>query len=87
MTGSIYVMTLFDWYSAGFSPMLLAFIEVLVISYAYGKCHVGECHGGGGGVTGSIYVMTLFDLYSAGLSPMLLAFIEVLIISYAYGRC
>ncbi|XP_072040560.1 sodium- and chloride-dependent glycine transporter 1-like [Amphiura filiformis] len=34
--GGIYVMTLFDWYSAGFSPMMLGFLEVLVISYVYG---------------------------------------------------
>ena len=30
-------MTLFDWYSAGYSPMMLGFCEVLVVSYVYGK--------------------------------------------------
>ncbi|XP_033646292.1 sodium- and chloride-dependent glycine transporter 1-like [Asterias rubens] len=34
--GGTYVMTLFNWYSAGFTPLLLALIELLVISYAYG---------------------------------------------------
>ncbi|XP_072036793.1 sodium- and chloride-dependent glycine transporter 2-like [Amphiura filiformis] len=34
--GGLYLMTLFDWYSAGFSPMLLSFMEIMVISYVYG---------------------------------------------------
>ena len=35
--GGIYVMTLLDWYVAGFSPMVTATSEVLVVSYVYGK--------------------------------------------------
>ncbi|XP_072039071.1 sodium- and chloride-dependent glycine transporter 2-like [Amphiura filiformis] len=33
--GGVYIMTFLDWYSAGFSPMLIVFIEVLVVSYIY----------------------------------------------------
>ncbi|XP_072022502.1 sodium- and chloride-dependent glycine transporter 2-like [Amphiura filiformis] len=35
--GGLYVMTLLDWYSGGFTPMIVAFIEMLAISYAYGS--------------------------------------------------
>ncbi|XP_022109377.1 sodium- and chloride-dependent glycine transporter 1-like [Acanthaster planci] len=34
--GGTYVMTLFNWYSAGFTPLLLALVELIVISYVYG---------------------------------------------------
>ncbi|XP_072039486.1 sodium-dependent proline transporter-like [Amphiura filiformis] len=36
MEGGIYIMTLFDWYSAAFTPMIIGITEVLVISYIYG---------------------------------------------------
>ena len=30
-------MTLLDLYSGGFTPMIVAFVEMLAISYAYGE--------------------------------------------------
>ncbi|XP_022079492.1 sodium- and chloride-dependent glycine transporter 1-like [Acanthaster planci] len=36
MNGGIYLMTLFDWYSAGYSPMLLALTELFVFNCIYG---------------------------------------------------
>ncbi|XP_038057063.1 sodium- and chloride-dependent glycine transporter 1-like [Patiria miniata] len=37
MNGGIYLMTLFDWYSAGYSPMLLALTELCVFNFIYGQ--------------------------------------------------
>ncbi|XP_033631722.1 sodium- and chloride-dependent glycine transporter 1-like [Asterias rubens] len=34
--GGIYLMTLFDWYSAGYSPMILALAELFVFDCIYG---------------------------------------------------
>lgn len=34
--GGIYLQTLLDWYPAGYSPMIMGLLEVLVISYVYG---------------------------------------------------
>lgn len=35
--GGIYLQTLLDWYPAGYSPMIMGLLEILVISYVYGK--------------------------------------------------
>ena len=35
--GGIYLMTLFDWYSAGYTPMLMALIELFVFNCIYGE--------------------------------------------------
>lgn len=32
----IYVMYLFDWYSASFSLMIVAFLELVVVAWVYG---------------------------------------------------
>ena len=33
----IYIMNLFDWYSAGFSLIIVAIFEIVAFSFMYGK--------------------------------------------------
>ena len=33
----IYIMNLFDWYSAGFSLVIVAIFEIIAFSYIYGN--------------------------------------------------
>ena len=40
--GGIYIFTLVEWYSASYSLMLVAFLEVVIVMYVYGECFVQQ---------------------------------------------
>ena len=41
----IYIMNLFDWYSAGFSLVIVAIFEIIAFSYIYGNDVTVPLHG------------------------------------------
>ncbi|XP_038063267.1 sodium- and chloride-dependent glycine transporter 1-like isoform X2 [Patiria miniata] len=71
--GGIYVMELLDWYVAGFSPMVTAMSEVLIVSYVYGVKRVVRDIEAMLGFTPSMYWQLCWMLFC----PALLTFIVV----------